>query len=66
MFFVKANGMCGHVGMFSRKDPKTGDIYIYDASTTVGERKLWPGELTPPKGIYKKIYYTSPLKNTTA
>lgn len=66
MFFTDVKDVCGHMGMFSRKDSTTGDIYIYDASSGYGvsERKLRPNELRSPFS-YRNIYYTSPIKNQT-
>ena len=60
LFFTDASGKkCGHVAVFSRQDPVTWALYVYDASVHQGiwERKLFPEELT---ATYRTIYYTSP------
>lgn len=60
LFFTDASGKkCGHVAVFSRQDPVTWALYVYDASVRggIGERKLYPTELTT---TYRTIYYTTP------
>lgn len=60
LFFTDASGKnCGHVAVFSRQDPVTWALYVYDASLHQGiwERKIFPNELT---STYHTIYYTSP------
>lgn len=61
LFFTDASGKkCGHVAVFSRQDPVTWALYVYDASVRggIGERKLYPTELTT---TYRTIYYTTPV-----
>lgn len=60
LFFTDASGkQCGHVAVFSRQDPVTWSLYVYDASVHwgIGERKIFSSELTT---TYRNIYYTTP------